>query len=148
MKAGDPKYPHPTSPQVSAVMRANRKMGSRPEVELRSLLHRSGLRFRKNLRVVLPALSVTPDIVFPGRKVAVFIDGCFWHSCPVHATRPRQNRAYWESKLARNLSRDARVNLALQEAGWRVVRLWEHEAPEIAVTAVFAAVRSSPRRRS
>jgi DNA mismatch endonuclease (patch repair protein) len=126
-------------------MRANRKRGSRPEVALRSLLHRRGLRFRKNLRIVLPGLSVTPDIVFLGGKVAVFVDGCFWHACPAHATWPQQNRAYWKSKLAHNLSRDARVDLALREAGWTVVRVWEHVATEAAVMEVLAAVRSSVR---
>jgi len=145
MKSGDPSYPSPTSPQVSAAMRANRKRDSRPEVALRSLLHRRGLRFRKNLRVRLSELAVVADIVFPRAQLAVFIDGCFWHSCPLHGTQPRQNQPYWRSKLAGNLERDARVNSALTAAGWTVLRIWEHSTTEAAAELVEAAVRERAR---
>jgi DNA mismatch endonuclease (patch repair protein) len=140
MKPTDPTYPHPSSPLVTAVMQANRKLDSHPEVALRSYLHRLGLRFRKNPRIVLPSLSVRPDIVFPRHRVIVFVDGCFWHSCPDHGTHPKKNPAYWDAKLARNLDRDARVNAALREAGWSVVRVWEHQSPEEAATSIVAAL--------
>lgn len=70
--------------------------------------------------------AVQPDFVFPRQKLAVFVDGCFWHACPLHATRPRQNAVFWRRKLAANRERDRRVNLALRRAGWRVLRIWEH----------------------
>jgi DNA mismatch endonuclease (patch repair protein) len=107
-------------------MRANRKTGSKPEVQLRSALHRKGLRFRKNLLIRLSTLRVRPDIAFPGRKVAVFVDGCFWHRCPEHGVAPRSNPGYWGPKLARNVARDRQVDAELGREGWIVVRTWEH----------------------
>jgi DNA mismatch endonuclease, patch repair protein len=140
MRPEDPTYPKPSSAQASAAMRGNRKRDTRPEVALRSGLHRLGHRYRKNLRIRLPTLSVTPDIVFPAARVAVFVDGCYWHSCPLHGTQPQENSAYWEAKLSGNLARDRRVDRALAEAGWTVVRIWEHVEPAAAVAEVAAAV--------
>ena len=120
------EYPHPSSPAASAVMRGNRKTGTRPEVLLRSELHRRGLRFRKNVRLLTGSTSVRPDISFSRLCVAVFVDGCFWHRCPQHGTSPNSNPDYWRHKLEGNVDRDAAVNAALAEAGWRVVRVWEH----------------------
>lgn len=74
-----------------------------------------------------PRLRVRPDFVFPKRRLAVFVDGCFWHACPIHATKPRHNAAFWRKKLAANKARDRKVNRTLRAAGWRVLRLWEHE---------------------
>ena len=102
-------------------MRANRRVDTGPERALRSELHRLGLRFRKDLRLKLEA-SVRPDIVFTRAKVAVFVDGCFWHRCPEHGQMPKSNRGYWQSKLARNVERDGEADLALREAGWTVFR--------------------------
>ncbi len=68
-----------------------------------------------------------PDFVFPKLKVAVFVDGCFWHAGPIHATKPRNNAAFWRKKLATNRARDRQVNRSLRAAGWRVLRIWEHE---------------------
>lgn len=132
-------YPTPRSPAVSAVMRANRKVGTKPEVKLRSLLHRRGMRFRKNFLVRADALSTRPDIVFPKAKLAVFVDGCFWHACPEHGTSPRHNAEYWTPKLARNVARDAEVTAALERDGWVVVRVWEHVEPITAAELVEAA---------
>jgi DNA mismatch endonuclease (patch repair protein) len=146
MRPEDPTYPKPSSPQASAAMRGNRKRDTRPEVALRSCLHCLGLRFRKNLRISLPALSVTPDIVFLAARVAVFVDGCYWHCCPLHGTRPQENSAYCEAKLTGNLARDRRVDKALGEAGWTVVRIWEHVAPAAAAGEVAAAVEQGRRR--
>lgn len=134
-----PSYPTPTSAAVTAVMRGNRKADTRPEVLLRSALHRRGLRFRKNHAIVTPELRVTADVVFPGRQLSVFVDGCFWHSCPEHGTRPRSNTDYWDAKLARNIARDRRVESALAAAGWTVIRVWEHEDP--ATTAALIGTK-------
>ncbi|HEV2692852.1 MAG TPA: very short patch repair endonuclease [Verrucomicrobiae bacterium] len=72
-------------------------------------------------------LTVRPDFVFTKSRVAVFVDGCFWHGCPIHGTKPKGNRAFWKNKFATNIARDQRVNLALRSAKWRVLRIWEHE---------------------
>lgn len=122
-------------------MRGNRKTGTRPEVLLRSELHRQGLRFRKNARLVLGRIAVRPDIVFPRRRVAVFVDGCFWHSCPQHATSPGVNATYWRRKLEGNVARDAAVNTALTEADWRVIHVWEHTPLQQAVEEIQASLR-------
>lgn len=94
-----------------------------PERILRSALWRAGLRYRLNYKV--PAGR--PDIVFPGPKVAVFVDGCFWHGCPIHYSRPRSREEFWSQKLAANTERDSRLTLRLEALGWIVVRVWEHE---------------------
>jgi DNA mismatch endonuclease, patch repair protein len=121
-------------------MRGNRKYDTSPELRLRSALHRHGFRFRKHVRVDGSNVRVTPDIVFPRRRLAVFVDGCFWHSCQEHGTRPRSNADYWSLKLARNRARDALVNRGLASAGWHVLRIWEHVPTDEAVTLVAAAL--------
>jgi DNA mismatch endonuclease (patch repair protein) len=134
------RYPTPTSQAVSAVMRGNTRVDTRPERRVRSLLHARGYRFRKDLQVRVPGARVRADIVFTRQRVAVFIDGCFWHRCPEHGTSPRANSHYWGPKLDRNVARDRRVDEALTAAGWVVVRLWEHDAPEAAVARIVAAL--------
>ena len=146
MKPGDPGYPTPSSVAVSKVMRGNRKTGSGPEVALAHALHARGLRYRKNRRIATDAGTVRPDLVFIGAHVAVFVDGCFWHSCPAHGSTPRANSAYWEPKLRRNVERDRLVTAALSADGWTVLRIWEHEPVESAAAAVEAAVRSAKAR--
>ncbi len=79
--------------------------------------------------------------MFAGARVAVFVDGCFWHRCPEHGVEPRTNASYWQAKLDRNVARDRRNDAALAAAGWLVVRIWEHEQPEVAADRVEAAVR-------
>jgi DNA mismatch endonuclease (patch repair protein) len=74
-----------------------------------------------------PPFSVKPNFVFPKLKLAVFVDGCFWHGCPIHATWPKQNGAFWRAKILGNKTRDRRVDRTLRKAGWRVLRVWEHE---------------------
>ena len=132
----------PSSPGVSERMSRVRRRDTAPELELRSELHRRGLRYRVDRRPV-PTVPSRADLVFGPAKVAVYVDGCFWHSCPAHGTMPRANEAYWQAKLARNQERDATVNVTLAEAGWTVVRIWEHEDPEAAADRVEAAVRKS-----
>jgi DNA mismatch endonuclease, patch repair protein len=133
-------YPLPLSPGRSANMKANRRRDTKPELALRSALHAMGYRYRKDLRVDLPQRRVRPDIAFTARKVAVFVDGCFWHACPDHGSAPKNNEWYWSPKLAKNVERDRATDAALTEAGWTVVRLWEHVPVADAVAAVIAAV--------
>jgi DNA mismatch endonuclease (patch repair protein) len=133
-------YPAPLNEGRSRNMRANRRANTKPEVALRSALHRLGYRYRKDLRLDLCGVKVRPDVVFTARKVAVFIDGCFWHVCPEHGRQPTTNEWYWTPKLRRNMERDQKVNAALADAGWQVIRLWEHESVSTAVEAVVAAL--------
>jgi DNA mismatch endonuclease (patch repair protein) len=100
------------------------------------------MRFRVDQALVgLPRRRA--DITFPRARVVVFVDGCFWHSCPLHATSPKSNASWWAYKLAANASRDRETDLHLRELGWRVLRFWEHEDPEQAADVVQAAVRSA-----
>ena len=132
-------YPTPTSPVATKKMRSNRRADTKPEVLLRSVLHRSGLRFRKDFAIRLPTGKVVHcDIAFTRRKLAVFVDGCFWHCCPEHGTIPKSNQAYWVPKLKQNVARDRATDDGLRAAGWRVLRLWEHVNPE---AAKFEVVR-------
>ncbi|NEA30116.1 very short patch repair endonuclease [Streptomyces sp. SID13031] len=121
-------------------MQANRSRDSKPELRLRSILHRRGLRFRVCCRP-LAGVRRTADLVFTKARVAVFVDGCFWHKCPVHYRAPNTNVDYWAPKVERNVARDAEIDRLLADAGWTVVRAWEHEDPEVAAGIVEAAVR-------
>ena len=136
-------HPLPSSAAASATMRANRRRDTTPELRLRSALHRLGWRFRVDLPVEAAGRRVRPDIVFTRRRVAVFVDGCFWHACPEHGQRPRANASYWEPKLRRNVERDQADTNSLESAGWKVLRLWEHESAHDAVTAVQAVLKAA-----
>jgi DNA mismatch endonuclease (patch repair protein) len=126
-------YPLPSSEAVTRVMRGNRRSDTRLEIRVRSELHRRGLRFRKQLLIIAGDVRVRADVAFPRQRLAVFLDGCFWHRCPEHGNSPRANSDYWSTKLDRNVERDQRVLVALDAAGWSVLRIWEH------VPASFAA---------
>lgn len=139
--------PKPSSAAVRAVMRGNRGRDTQPELALRSCLHRRGLRFRKE-RKPLPGVRCRADILFPGVRLAVFVDGCFWHRCPIHGTVPRSNTAYWQGKLASNVARDRRIDALLEAANWTVVRVWEHEDAEYAADRIECFVRANAERRS
>ena len=133
------KYPYPTHPAVTAVMKGNRKTDTRPELALRSALHGSGLRFRKDHTVkVDEGRTIRVDVVFPRAKLAVFVDGCFWHRCPQHGTEPKSNTGYWGPKLDRNVERDRETDERLRRAGWEVLRIWEHETVEVGSRRVRA----------
>lgn len=111
-----------------------------PEIALRRALFRLGLRYR--VQVHVPGNRRRRiDIAFTKARVAVFVDGCYWHGCPDHATRPRTNREWWDWKIARNQVRDADTNRLLGEQGWTVVRVWEHEDAEIAAARIAEIVR-------
>lgn len=123
-------YPGPKDAEVSKRMRRNRRIDTGPEVRLRSTLHGRGHRFRKHLPIRTPDRLVRPDVVFTRGRLAVFVDGCFWHCCPVHGNLPQSNTSYWHPKLDRNVKRDRAVDQALRASGWTVLRAWEHEDPE------------------
>jgi DNA mismatch endonuclease (patch repair protein) len=131
-----------TSVGTRKSMLGNKRTGTKPETALRSALHAAGLRFRKDYRLDLGVVKPRPDVVFTRSKVAVFVDGCYWHSCPIHGTTPRRNADYWTPKLARNVERDREHDAALRGAGWTVVRLWEHVAVSEGVTAVKQAIEA------
>lgn len=126
-------------------MRANRSRDTAPELAVRRQVHRLGLRYRVGTRP-LPAIRRTADLVFRGARVAVFIDGCWWHGCPEHSTAAKTNAAFWSGKIAANRERDADTNRRLAEAGWSVVRVWEHDDPAEAALRVAEAVREGRAR--
>jgi DNA mismatch endonuclease (patch repair protein) len=122
-------------------MRGNRRRDTRPERAVRSALHRAGLRFRVDLAIqVADGRPIRPDLVFPRQRVAVFVDGCFWHGCPDHGTRPVTNSEYWLPKIEANRGRDRRNTRALEAQGWTVLRAWEHEEPSLVVERVADTV--------
>lgn len=126
-------------------MAANRRRDTGVERAVRSRLHAEGLRFRVDfpVRPDGAARSIRPDVVFPKRRIAVFIDGCFWHGCPEHGTLPATTNAdYWASKIAENRARDARHEEVLRAGGWTVVRAWEHEDPALVARRVASLIRS------
>ena len=108
-------------------------------MNLRSALHRRELRYRVQLSI-LPDVHRKVDIVFPRERLAIFVDGCFWHGCPVHGTWPKQNSAYWRAKINQNKRRDRDTDERLREAGWHVVRFWEHEDLEQAAEKIRATI--------
>ena len=116
----------PASAVVRRRMQQQRRRDTRPEVALRRALHAAGLRYRVE-RPVLPGMRRRADVVFGPAKVAVFVDGCFWHLCPQHATFPRANADWWRDKLEGNRERDRDTDRLLLEQGWLPVRVWEHE---------------------
>ena len=127
------------SEQMSRIRGRN----TEPERLLRSMLWRAGLRYRIHLKT--PAGR--PDVVFPGARVAVFVDGCFWHGCPEHYVRPRSSEGFWAGKLKENVARDVRQTAILEDMGWRVCRFWEHEIFEHP-DQVVASVKKAVHRRN
>ncbi|MEU5849642.1 very short patch repair endonuclease [Saccharopolyspora shandongensis] len=122
-------------------MQGNKGRDTKPELALRRAVHALGLRYRVSMRP-LPEVRRTADLVFSRAKVAVFLDGCFWHGCPDHHTKSATNAEYWAEKVERNRERDRGTDCLLIEAGWAVIRVWEHEDPTCAAEKVASAVRS------
>nr|WP_157383097.1 very short patch repair endonuclease [Nonomuraea coxensis] len=135
-----------SSEGVRKSMQSNRGKGTRPELALRRAVHALGLRYRVSIRP-LPSVRRTADLVFTKAKVAVFMDGCFWHGCPDHHTKSATNAEYWAEKVRRNRERDAETDRLLQEAGWTVIRVWEHEEATLSAEMVAEAVRAAQRSR-
>ena len=129
-----------SSPAARAVAQGNRRRDTKPELALRRALHAMGLRYRVDVRP-LPALNRRADIVFRRARVAVHVDGCYWHGCPEHGTTAKTNPGYWGPKIARNKERDAETDRLLAEDGWVSLRVWEHEEPARAAQRVVDVLR-------
>jgi DNA mismatch endonuclease, patch repair protein len=124
-------------------MRRTGQRDTGPEVRLRCELHRRGLRFFVDRPVLAELRRRRVDVVFPRRRLAVFVDGCFWHGCPEHASWPKANAEWWKEKIEANRARDRDTDFRLSEAGWTVVRLWEHEDTVAAADRVELVVRGA-----
>lgn len=133
----------PLDAATSARLRRMPRTSTKPELALRRELHRRGLRYRVND----PRLPGRPDLAFSRARVAVFVDGCFWHRCPDHGTLPRNNRDWWLAKLDRNVARDRAKDAALVDLGWTVLHVWEHETADLAADRVEAEWRHHVARR-
>ncbi|MGV0070029.1 very short patch repair endonuclease [Mycobacterium colombiense] len=122
-------------------MQSNKGRDTKPELALRSACHALGLRYRVSARP-LRGLRRTADLVFPTERVAVFLDGCWWHGCPQHHTVAATNAGFWADKVKGNMARDRDTDSRLHDAGWLSVRVWEHEDPAVAALRVRQAVLS------
>ncbi len=139
--------PAPSSAAARDRFRAQRRRDTAPELALRRLLHARGLRYRVDT-APLPGVRRRADVVFTRARVAVFVDGCFWHSCPVHATHPKANADWWRTKLEATVCRDRDTDATLAAAGWCVVRVWEHEPALETADRVAEAYSSRTARRA
>lgn len=136
-----------TDGTTSRRMSRQRTRDTAPELRLRRDLHRRGLRYRVD--APLPGLPRRrADLLFTRARVAVMVDGCFWHGCPQHGTAPATNRTWWADKLARNVERDRETDAHLRSLGWRVLRFWEHDDMSVAASDVERAVRASTARQA
>lgn len=117
-------------------MQTQKTSGTKVELQVRSRLHARGYRFRVNRRL-LPDQMFRGDIVWSGRRLVVFLDGCFWHGCPDHGTIPKANHEWWRAKIEANRDRDQRADRLLKQAGWTVLRFWEHTHPDEAVEKII-----------
>ena len=132
--------PVASSEAARATMRANRGRDTGPELAVRRALHAMGLRYRVDHPLPFDRRR-RADIAFTRAKVAVFIDGCFWHGCPEHGTTPRTNSRFWSEKIERNRARDADTTERLSAAGWTVMRFWEHDEPSVVAEVISRGVR-------
>lgn len=126
-----------------ATMRGNVRRDTKPEVQVRRLLHAAGLRYRVDHPALASDRRRRADIVFTKRRIAVFIDGCFWHGCPQHFIAPKANADYWGPKIARNRERDSHTTTQLEAEGWTVLRFWEHQSSLDVAERIIAAVRGA-----
>jgi DNA mismatch endonuclease (patch repair protein) len=131
---------HDVASSTRKSMQGNSRRDTTPELAVRRLLHRSGARYRVDFPITTPERRVRVDVAFPRRRLAVFIDGCYWHGCPVHATTPSRNQDYWVRKIAENRQRDELQGELLRRAGWVVLRIWEHEDPTDAAARILDAL--------
>jgi DNA mismatch endonuclease (patch repair protein) len=128
--------------QRSSNMAAVKRSDTKPELALRKALHSQGYRFRKDFPIRANGRLVRPDIAFTRRRLAVFVDGCFWHGCPLHGQVPATNTSFWSTKLEANESRDRTQDRLLVESGWSVLRIWEHVSIDDGIEMVTSALRS------
>ncbi len=134
--------PHLPTRATSVRMSKQRTKDTQPELMLRRSLRRLRLGYRVQARP-LPGVRIQPDVLFLRARVAVFVDGCFWHACPDHASWPASNAEFWRSKIIGNVDRDRATDALLKGSGWTVVRMWEHEDPETVARAIRALVRGA-----
>lgn len=134
-----PARPPASSPSVRIRMSKQQRRDTQPEVLVRRILHGRGVRYRIDVAPE-PGMRCKADLLWRGLRLAVFIDGCFWHGCPDHATRPKANEAWWADKLDGNERRDRRTDLDLERLGWTVLRFWEHEEPSTVADAICSAL--------
>jgi DNA mismatch endonuclease (patch repair protein) len=125
-------------------MQTQKTSGTRMELLVRRRLHALGYRYRVNRRL-LPDHKFKGDIVWSGRRLVVFLDGCFWHGCPIHGTTPKSNTDWWRNKIQGNRARDRRVDEILRQHGWTVLRFWEHDEGDDIVRSI--ALHLEPRKR-
>lgn len=137
----------PSSSEASRRMTQVRQKGTGAEIALRRELYQRGLRYRVDFEVLKKPRRVA-DIAFPGLMIAIFVDGCFWHGCPEHATWPKQNSEFWRQKIETNRARDTDTNERLRSIGWTVLRFWEHEPPTDAADIVVQTVAMGRSKRS
>jgi DNA mismatch endonuclease, patch repair protein len=133
-----------TTPAVRRVMQGNKSRDTKPEIAVRSAVHALGMRYRVSARP-LRDLRRTADLVFRNARVAVFVDGCFWHGCPEHHAPPKTNASYWTTKIQGNRSRDEDTTERLRQQGWTVLRFWSHEEPLSVATQIAKVVATNVR---
>lgn len=137
--------PVASSPEVRRRMLATKRRNTPAELLLRSLLHRMGFRFRVDKRIA--GSRSRPDVLFTNVKVAVFVDGCFWHACPIHATWPKTNAAWWREKIEGNRRRDLENSKQLRANGWVVLRFWTHSDMQLVARKIAQTVTVRRTRR-
>lgn len=139
-RKGRTGLPEPSSEEARRRMENQSWRDTGPELKIRSMLHRMGFRYRVD-HCPIKGVRRKADIAFLGPRVAVFVDGCFWHGCPVHGTWPKSNAEFWRNKIETNKMRDADTSQRLEKAGWKVLRIWEHEDPVRAAEKIARIVR-------
>lgn len=137
----------PSSPEASRRMARVRQKGTGAELAIRKELYQRGARYRVDFTVLKKPRRVA-DIAFPGLKIAVFVDGCFWHGCPEHASWPKQNAEFWRQKIETNRARDVDTDSRLVALGWKVIRLWEHKSPASAAQKIMGRVAEVKKNRA
>lgn len=140
------RTPEASSPSIRRRMQVTPRRDTPCELAIRSAVHQRGLRFRVDW--TLPGTRKRADLAFVAARVVVFVDGCFWHGCPQHATWPKRNAAWWRNKIETNIRRDRDTDAFLTAAGWKVLRFWEHEHSHRASSTIVRVVRSRLNRAS
>src|SRR5262245_44863446 len=138
-----PRHPKPSSDAVSQRMARTGQRDTAAELRLRTELHGRGFRYRVDVAPI-KGMRRRADVVFPKRRVAVFVDGCFWHGCPEHGTWPKHNSEWWREKIEANIRRDRDTDARLADAAWSVIRVWEHDDARTAAECIADAVRRDP----
>jgi len=134
------KRPRSSSPAATKRMLSVRRSGTHSEIQLAREFRRLHVTFKTNVQII-PGKRIRPDFIFPKQRVAIFLDGCFWHACPDHGSLPKANRVWWKNKLTRNQERDVASIRVLRARGWVARRFWTHETPQDVATKVIAMLK-------